>query len=90
MTSAAATPRVLATRERRRRVLDRPAVVWGIRALTFVVLIGTWEVLAAPINRALWAPPSEVAAAIVTYASQEPTIWEPRRRTWRRAGSAHL
>ncbi len=77
MTAAAATPRVLATRERRRRVLDRPAVVWGIRAMTFVVLIGTWEVLAAPINRALWAPPSEVAAAIVTYASQEPTIWEP-------------
>lgn len=77
MRTAAASPRALALRERRRRALDRPAVVWAIRAVTFVVIIGTWQILALPINRALWAPPSEVAAAIVTSATEEPLIWEP-------------
>lgn len=77
MTTAAVNPRALAMRERRRHALDRPVVVWAIRAVTFVVIIGAWQILALPINRALWAPPSEVAAAIVTYATEEPSIWEP-------------
>ena len=77
MRTAAASPRALLLRKRRRRALDRPVVVWAIRAVTFVVIIVTWEILARPMNRALWAPPSEVAAAIVTYATEEPSIWEP-------------
>lgn len=41
----------------------RPGV-WTVRVVTFVVLIGAWELYAADMPRALLAPPSEVAQAM--------------------------
>ena len=65
------------TRRRRRSLLRRRPVVWGIRIVTFIAVIATWQYLAAPINRALFAPPSDVAAAIVRQLTQEPTLFGP-------------
>lgn len=64
-------------RDVKRGPLDRRAVVWAVRALTFVAIIASWEILAAPIDRALFAPPSEVAAAILRHLSGATSIWAP-------------
>lgn len=40
--------------------LQRPAGVWTVRLVTFLVIIGAWELYAADLPRALLAPPSEV------------------------------
>jgi NitT/TauT family transport system permease protein len=62
---------------RPRRLLHRRPVVWGIRIITFATVIGTWQFLAQGVNRALFAPPSEVAAAAIRQLTQEPTLYGP-------------
>ena len=72
-----AAPRTRPLRDVKRGPLDRRAVVWAIRAVTFVVIIGGWEFLARPMDRALFAPPSEVAASILRHLSGENALWAP-------------
>jgi ABC-type nitrate/sulfonate/bicarbonate transport system permease component len=61
----------------RKPLLLRPAGVWAVRVTTFVLLMAVWEVAAADVNRALFAPPSEVAASLIDIALVKGTIWGP-------------
>jgi NitT/TauT family transport system permease protein len=76
-TSTVSTPRLLALTERRRGPLDRRPIVWAIRAVTFVTIVAVWQILASPLDRALFAPPSDVLASIVRQLSGEDSIWGP-------------
>jgi ABC-type nitrate/sulfonate/bicarbonate transport system permease component len=62
---------------RRRSLLRRRPVVWGIRVATFVVVIGVWQLFASSVNRALFAPPTEVAAAAIAQFTGSPSLLEP-------------
>ena len=70
-TSAPAAPR------RRRPLLARRSVVLAIRIASFIVVIGLWQLYAQDINRSLFAPPTEVAAAAIGQLTQEPTLYGP-------------
>ncbi len=59
----------------RRGPLSRTPVVWAIRLATFVALIVLWQVWADPISRALFAPPSEVAASLVRQLTEGTAFW---------------
>jgi ABC-type nitrate/sulfonate/bicarbonate transport system permease component len=60
---------------RRRGLLGQARVVWAIRIVTFVAVIGIWQIVFGNVNRALFAPPGEVWAAVVRAFTQEPTIY---------------
>lgn len=86
MTDAATTPVAAAeaeaaeaepTTRRRRSLLSRPAVIWSIRAASLVIVIGLWQYFAEPVNRALFAPPSDVLQAAIRQLTQEPTLYGP-------------
>jgi ABC-type nitrate/sulfonate/bicarbonate transport system permease component len=62
---------------RRRGLLHQRRVIWLIRVLTFVAVIAIWQLWAEGVNRALFAPPTEVAQAFVTQITQEPTLFGP-------------
>ena len=47
----------------RRSWLYRPEGIWAVRIVTFILLIGFWELSAQDVSRALFAPPSEVLQA---------------------------
>jgi NitT/TauT family transport system permease protein len=49
----------------------------AIRLVTFVVVIGLWQWYGSGVNRALFAPPSEVAAAAIQQLTTEPSILGP-------------
>jgi ABC-type nitrate/sulfonate/bicarbonate transport system permease component len=77
-TPAAGASRVVPpSQQASRRWLDRRPVVWAIRIATFVIVIGVWQLLTKDVNRALFAPPTDVAGAIVRQLTQEPSIWGP-------------
>jgi NitT/TauT family transport system permease protein len=61
----------------RKTYLRSPWVVWGIRIATFAVVIGVWQVVGESMNRALFAPPSEVAKAAIEQLTAQPSILEP-------------
>lgn len=76
------TSLIMAQRRPRRRrrgygILERRAVVWAIRVCTFVGVILAWQLLTKDINRALFAPPSEIFAAFIRQATSSPSIWVP-------------
>lgn len=48
---------------------------WTVRVLTLVGLLAIWEVYASGLNRALLAPPSEVALAFFQQAIAKGTLW---------------
>jgi NitT/TauT family transport system permease protein len=81
--SSAATVRAGASRREpaggpeRPGLLRRRPVVWAIRAITFVAVIGIWQVYGSSVNRALFAPASEVAEAAVRQITGQPSILEP-------------
>jgi len=52
------------------------AGVWTVRVITFVVLIGSWELYASGVSRALFAPPSAIVESIIELAITERTLWE--------------
>jgi ABC-type nitrate/sulfonate/bicarbonate transport system permease component len=60
-----------------RRLLRRRPVVWAIRLATFVVVIGGWQVYGSSVNRALFAPPSEVLVSAIQQLTGEPSILGP-------------
>lgn len=62
---------------KKRSLLQRRSVTFAIRVATFIVVIGAWQWFAKDINRALFAPPSEVAVALVRQLTQEPTLYGP-------------
>lgn len=59
----AAGPPVARGPDAKRGFLHRAGGVWTVRVLTFISLIALWEVGARDVSRALFAPPSEVAAS---------------------------
>ena len=61
----------------RRRWLYRPAGVWTVRVVTFVVLITVWELGARDVSRALFAPPSEVLASFIQLVFVQGAIHGP-------------
>jgi ABC-type nitrate/sulfonate/bicarbonate transport system permease component len=64
-------------RPRRRKLLRSRSVVMAIRIATFLIVIGAWQYFASSINRALFAPPSEVALAAFQQLTGQPSILEP-------------
>lgn len=62
---------------RRRGLLQNRSVIWAIRIATFAGAMLLWQLLGANVNRALFAPPSEVIPAIWRQLTQEPSIWAP-------------
>ncbi|HEY2916266.1 MAG TPA: ABC transporter permease [Candidatus Limnocylindrales bacterium] len=50
---------------------------WLVRAVTFAVVIGVWQVYGSAVNRALFAPASAVAAAAIDQLTGHPSILEP-------------
>jgi ABC-type nitrate/sulfonate/bicarbonate transport system permease component len=60
----------------RRGFLYTPTGVWTVRIVTFVVLIAAWELYASGVSRALFAPPSAIAASIVDLAIIDGSLWE--------------
>lgn len=84
MTGATATAAHTGTRPeppvpspQRRSLLRRRPVTFAIRAVTFVVVIGIWQLYGSSVNRALFAPPSEVAVAAINQLTAQPSILEP-------------
>lgn len=65
--------------EARQPRLERRTTKWAIRVGAFSAVILTWQILAGPMNRALFAPPSEVVAAAIRQFTTEPSIWGPLR-----------
>lgn len=61
----------------RRGLLYRRPVVLAIRLATFVTVIAAWQYFGGSVNRALFAPPSEVAAAAIRQLTGEPSIVGP-------------
>ncbi|MEA2622793.1 MAG: NitT/TauT family transport system permease protein [Chloroflexota bacterium] len=59
--------------------IDRRSTKWAVRIIAFVAVIALWEYSAGPMNRALFAPPSEVLAAANRQFITERTIWAPIR-----------
>jgi ABC-type nitrate/sulfonate/bicarbonate transport system permease component len=74
---AGAARREPPSRHGRRGLLRRRPVVWAIRVATFVVVIGAWQVYGSSVNRALFAPPTEVAVAAVNQFFGEPSLIGP-------------
>lgn len=62
---------------RRRSLLRRRSVVWLIRVVTFIVVIGAWQIYGSAVNRALFAPASAVASAAIDQLTGQPSILEP-------------
>ncbi|MFI5254076.1 MAG: ABC transporter permease [Candidatus Limnocylindrales bacterium] len=60
-----------------RGLLGQRRVVLAIRIATFVAVIAGWQIAFGSVNRALFAPPTEVWAAIVRAFTQEPSIVGP-------------
>ncbi len=58
-------------------LLRRRSVVLAVRVVTFVVVIGAWQFYGESVNRALFAPPSEVAASAIRQLTQQPSILGP-------------
>lgn len=54
---------------------QRPVGEWTIRAVTFTVIAGTWELYGRSSNPALFAPPSRVVVAFREIAIEEPILW---------------
>jgi NitT/TauT family transport system permease protein len=76
VTSAAnASPIASSAEQARRPLLDRRPVVWTLRIASFIAVIVGWQLFAGDMNRALFAPPTEVAASIIRRFTVEPTIW---------------
>ncbi|HEX2222233.1 MAG TPA: ABC transporter permease [Candidatus Limnocylindria bacterium] len=59
----------------RRGFLYSPIGVWSVRAVTFVVLIGAWELYASGVSRALFAPPSAILESIMELAAVGGPLW---------------
>ena len=59
----------------RRGFLSTRLGVWTVRVVTFVVLIVAWELYASGVSRALFAPPSAIAASFIELAITERTLW---------------
>ncbi|HLG69749.1 MAG TPA: ABC transporter permease [Chloroflexota bacterium] len=55
--------------------LYRPSGVWTVRILTLAATLGIWQAYASGLNRALLAPPSEVAQALWEEAVTVGNIW---------------
>jgi NitT/TauT family transport system permease protein len=60
----------------RRGFLYTSTGVWTVRIVTFVLLIAVWELYASGVSRALFAPPSAIAEAIVDLAIVDGSLWE--------------
>lgn len=62
-----------------RDLLDRKPVVWAIRLVVFVALIGSWEYYGNRVSRALFAPPSAIVVSIKELYLDEnvmlPAMW---------------
>lgn len=50
--------------------------IWTIRIASLVVFLLAWEFMAADLNRALIAPPSEIAAELYELTVVDPVLWE--------------
>ena len=59
----------------RRGFLYTRTGIWIVRIITFVVLIGAWELYARDVSRALFAPPSAIFESIVELTITEGTLW---------------
>lgn len=55
--------------------LYTPGGVWAVRLTMLIGLVAIWQVYASGLNRALLAPPSEVAVAFYQQAFVQRTIW---------------
>jgi ABC-type nitrate/sulfonate/bicarbonate transport system permease component len=80
LTARGGTSRMARQRDRRpgrRGWLRRRPVVLAIRLVTFVVVIGLWQLYGENVNRALFAPPSEVFASLIKQFTTEPSLLEP-------------
>jgi ABC-type nitrate/sulfonate/bicarbonate transport system permease component len=55
----------------------RRSTVWLIRAITFAVVIGVWQVYGGAVNRALFAPASDVFFAAIAQFTGQPSILDP-------------
>ena len=62
-------------RANRRGFLYTRTGVWTVRVITFVVLIGAWELYASGVSRALFAPPSAILESIIELTITEGTLW---------------
>jgi NitT/TauT family transport system permease protein len=83
MTNATAARAGTSRMERRQRpgrrggLLRRRPVIYAIRLVTFIVVIGAWQFYGDHVNRALFAPPSEVFASLIRQFTTEPSLLEP-------------
>jgi ABC-type nitrate/sulfonate/bicarbonate transport system permease component len=57
--------------------LYTPGGVWFVRLATLGCLLVIWQLYASGLNRALLAPPTEIAAAFYKQAFVQKTIWGP-------------
>ena len=73
--TAAATARRAAAGGHSRAWLYTSSGAWTVRIATLAILLTAWELYAAGLNRALLAPPSEVAAAFYQQAFVQGTLW---------------
>lgn len=62
---------------RRRGLLAQRRVVMAIRIVTFMVVLALWQLVFGSVNRALFAPPTDVFVSIVALFTSEPSIWGP-------------
>lgn len=82
MTNMAATRAGASRHERqgrrgRQSLFRRRPVIFAIRVVTFIVVIGAWQLYGEHVNRALFAPPSEVFASLIKQFTTEPSLLGP-------------
>src|SRR5512140_2432930 len=71
----AATVAPRPSRRKSRGWLYSPAGMWTVRVATLAGLLVVWQVYASGLNRALLAPPSEIAAAFYEQAIVQQRVW---------------
>jgi len=57
--------------------LYRPSGVWTVRAITLVLILGSWQLYARHLQRALGAPPTRVAQAMYHQVWVDHSIFTP-------------